>query len=99
MSVARHFIMQAGTGKAAALETALRELADKLRRIPGCDDVEVLREHGNQGRFVLREKWASIEAHQQGSRCLGEQDLAPMLSALDALPADNDVYFDYLETH
>lgn len=97
MSVARHFILQAGAGKATALETALRELAEKLRRIPGCEGVDVLREQGDQAHFVMLEKWASPAAHKLGSQYLSESDLAPMLAALDTLPAGNEVYFDYLE--
>ncbi|MDO5624733.1 MAG: antibiotic biosynthesis monooxygenase family protein [Pseudomonadota bacterium] len=97
MPVARHFIMHAAAGQGPALEAALRDLADTLRRIPGCEAVQLLREQGQPLRFVFIETWASVAAHQQASQHLSAEALAPMMAALDGMPEGNEAYFDCLK--
>lgn len=94
MAVARHYIMRAREGHDATLETALLELAGKIRAIPGCEGVEVLRGLGNERRFVLIEKWRSVEAHKAGGAYLPREALAPLMATLDGPP--DGAYFEYL---
>ncbi|MDX3884740.1 MULTISPECIES: putative quinol monooxygenase [Edaphosphingomonas] len=95
MTVARHYIMNAVEGRDATLETALRDLADKVRAISGCQGVELLRDIGNERRFIFIEKWDSVDAHKAAGPQLGKDALAPILAVLDG-PPDGD-YLDYLK--
>ncbi|KEQ54963.1 putative quinol monooxygenase [Sphingobium chlorophenolicum] len=94
MTVARHYIMHAKEGMDAALETALRTLADAVRPVPGCEGVELLRDIGNERRFVLIEQWVDIDAHKAAAGSLDKGVLAPMMAALDGPP--DGIYLDYL---
>ena len=96
MAVARHFFMNAAESKAEALEAALRNLADTLREIPGCEGVELLQDIDDSRVCVFIEKWASVEAHKEGSKRLTQDDLAPLIGALESLPREG--YFAYLKT-
>ena len=96
MTVARHYVMHAAEGKDAALEAALTALADAVRTIAGCEGVELMRDCGNERRFVFIEKWASIEAHKEGGKTLDKSIFAPMMAALDGPP--EGAYLDYLKT-
>ena len=64
MTVARHYIMTAKQGGSAQLETALSNLADAVRKVPGSEGVELLRDAGDEHRFVFIEKWESIASHK-----------------------------------
>jgi len=96
MTTARFYIMHAAVGTDAALETALRDLADKVRPLPGCEGVELLRDSGNERRFIFIEKWNSIEAHKEAGKALDKEALAPVMAALDGPPDGS--YLDYLKT-
>lgn len=96
MTTARFYIMHAAEGKDAALETALRATADAVRALPGCEGVELMRDSGNERRFVFIEKWVDIEAHKAGADSLGEAVLGPVMAALDGPPDGS--YLDYLKT-
>lgn len=96
MTTARFYIMHAAEGKDAALETALRSLADSVRALPGSEGVELLRDSGNERRFFFIEKWTSIEAHKEAGKALGKEALAPVMAALDGPPDGS--YLDYLKT-
>ena len=96
MTVARHYVMHAAEGKDALLEKALDDLAAAVRAVPGCEGVEMLRDCGNERRFVFIEKWSSIDAHKDGAKALDKALFAPMMAALDGLP--EGAYLDYLKT-
>lgn len=96
MTVARHYVMHAAEGKDASLETALNALAVTVRGIAGCEGVELLRDCGNERRFVFIEKWTSIEAHKEGGKQVSKEVFAPVMGALDGPP--DGAYFDYLST-
>jgi len=96
MTVARHYVMNAAEGKDATLEAALGDLADAVRLIPGCVGVELLRDCGNERRFVFIEQWASIDAHKEGAKSVNKALFAPMMAALDGPP--EGAYLDYLKT-
>ncbi|MGE3746786.1 MAG: putative quinol monooxygenase [Sphingomonadaceae bacterium] len=95
MTTARFYIMHAAEGKDAALETALGTLADAVRPLPGCEGVELMRDSGNERRFIFIEKWASIEDHKGAGKLLGKEALAPVMAALDGPPDGS--YLDYLK--
>lgn len=96
MTVARHYVMHAAEGKDAQLETALRDLADKVRPIPGCEGVELMRDIGNERRFIFIEKWESVDAHKGAGAHLPKETLAPVMATLDGPPDGG--YLDYLKT-
>ena len=96
MSIARHYVMNAREGQDAVLETALRDLADIVRGVPGSQGVELLRDLGNERRFILIEKWDSVEAHSAGGKQIPKEAIAPLMAALDGPP--DGAYFDYLKT-
>lgn len=96
MTVTRHYVMHAKDGDSAVLETALRALADQVRPIPGCEGVELLRDLGNEHRFLFTEKWESVDAHKAAGQHLPKEALAPVMAALDGPPDGG--YFDYLVT-
>ena len=95
MTVARHYLMHAAEGQDAALETALGALADHVRTFPGCQGVELLRDLGNERRFVFIEKWDSEEAHKSAGGALDKAIIGPVMGALDGPPDGS--YFDYLK--
>lgn len=96
MTVARHYIMHAAEGHDATLETALRQLADAVRGLPGSEGVELLRDVGNERRFIFIEKWESVDAHKGAGAHLPKEALAPVMGALEGPP--DGAYFDYLKT-
>lgn len=95
MTVARHYVMHAAPGRDATLETALRALAEKVRPLPGCEGVELMRDIGNELRFVFIEKWASIDAHKEAGKLLPKEATAALGEALDGPPEGS--YLDYLD--
>jgi heme-degrading monooxygenase HmoA len=96
MTIARHYLMHAAEGKDATLETALAGLADVVRALPGSEGVELLRDLGNERRFVFIEKWESVEAHKAGGPLVPKDVFAPVMAALDGPP--EGAYLDYLKT-
>jgi quinol monooxygenase YgiN len=95
MTVARHYVMHAKDGHSATLEEALSVLAEKVREVPGSEGVEMLRDIGNEHRFIFIEKWVSVEAHKDASKHLPAEVLAPLGTLLDGPP--DGAYFDYLK--
>jgi len=95
MTVARLYLMHAAEGKDATLETALYGLADHVRTFAGCQGVEVLRDIGNEKRFVFIEEWDSEEAHKAAGGNLDKAVIGPVMGALDGPPDGS--YLDYLK--
>lgn len=96
MTVARHYIMTAKPGGSAQLETALSNLADAVRKAPGSVGVELLRDAGDEHRFVFIEKWDSIASHKGAGDHIAKEALAPLRDAIDGHP--EGCYLDYLKT-
>ncbi|TZG27401.1 putative quinol monooxygenase [Sphingomonas montanisoli] len=95
MTVSRFYEMNAKPGMAAEMEASLYALADAVRKIDGCEGVEMLRDTGNEGRFLFNEKWASIEYHKGASGQLPKDVFGPLMAAMDGPPVG--AYFDYLK--
>lgn len=95
MTIARLYIMNAKEGHDAALESALDYLAKGVRTVKGNEGVELLRDTGNERRFIFIEKWESEEAHGSSFSSLPEGVLEPVMAALDGPPDGS--YFDYLK--
>ncbi len=93
MAVARIYIMHASDS--AAMEAGLETLADAVRAMAGSQGVEVLRDLGNEKRFIFIEKWASEEAHVAGLDALDKALLEPVRAASDGPPDGS--YYDYLK--
>jgi heme oxygenase (mycobilin-producing) len=96
MTIARHYLMHAAEGRDSELETALGRLADVVRQLPGSEGVELLRDLGNERRFIFIQKWASVEAHKSAVALIAKEDFAPMMATLDGPP--EGAYLDYLKT-
>lgn len=96
MAILRHYVMNAAEGRDKALEAALRDLADKVRPLPGCEGVALLRDVDNARRLVFIETWADIEAHKTAGALIGREAFAPVMAALDGPP--EGAYLDCLKT-
>jgi quinol monooxygenase YgiN len=95
MTIARHYMMQAAPGQEKALEAILLTLADNMAGgMGGCLGVELLRDAGNAGRFVLIEKWKSVDAHTAAVAGFS-RETAKALRATLAHPLEG-AYFDIL---
>jgi quinol monooxygenase YgiN len=97
MTIARIYGLEAAAGKAVQLESALTELAGRVRVIPGCQGVEILRPTDNGNHYMLVEKWDSIDAHKTGAKSLGKEAVAPMIAALAKPPQGS--YLEYLPSN
>ena len=94
MTIARHYVMLAKEGSEAALDSALRAVADAVRPLPGCEGVEMFRDLANDRRFVFIERWASVDAHKTAGSMLDKSVITAMMAALDGPPEGS--YLDYL---
>jgi quinol monooxygenase YgiN len=95
MTIARHYVMEATPGQEKALEAILLALADDMTgSMAGCLGVELLRDAGNVARFVLIEKWQSVEAHAAAVAGFS-RETAKALRATLAHPLEG-AYFDVL---
>jgi len=94
MTVARIYIIPAATGKSAEMETALTGVSKLVTALDGCEGVEVLRDLGNEHRFILIEKWASEDHHAKSSAFLPEGALDSVKDAAGGPPDGS--YYDYI---
>ena len=94
MTIARVYYMHAKEGMAPELEAGLRTLADMVTRMSGSRGVEMMRDSGNERRFLFIEKWDSIAAHKAGQAEFAKLDIRSVLAALDGPPDGS--YFDCL---
>jgi quinol monooxygenase YgiN len=86
VSVARHYVMLAGEGKAEALAAALEALAQAVRALPGCLSVEGLVDVDQAERFIFIERWESLEAHKSAGALLPKALMAPVMASLAQKP-------------
>lgn len=94
MTVARIYYMHAREGMAAELETGLRDLVEMVVKIDGSRGAEVLRDMGNERRFMFIERWDDVEAHKAGAAAFAKLDMGSVMEALDGPPDGG--YFDSL---
>lgn len=94
MTVARHYVMHAKAGMEDGLETALRNLIEAVRPLPGCEGVELMRDIENTARFVFIERWADVAAHKAAGPLLDKALFAPMMAAVEGRP--ESAYLDYI---
>lgn len=95
MTVARLYIIPAADGKSAEMEEALLELSKTVEKADGSEGVQVLRDLGNEHRFIFIEKWASEEHHAKGLASLPEGALDGVQAAAGGPPDGS--YYDYLK--
>lgn len=86
MSVARHYAMIAGADHGPALEAALSALGAEVRKIPGCEGVEVLRDLSDPLRFTFVERWSSLDAHRNSANHLPKTAFSAVMAALGEKP-------------
>ncbi|MBO9581397.1 MAG: antibiotic biosynthesis monooxygenase [Sphingobium sp.] len=95
MTVARLYIIPAADGKSAEMEAALLGVAKVVETRDGSEGVQVLRDLGNEHRFILIEKWTSEEHHAASLASLPEGTLDPVKAAAGGPP--DGAYYDYLK--
>jgi quinol monooxygenase YgiN len=96
MTIVRHYMMQAAPGQEEALRGILLTLADNMAAgIEGCLGAELLRDTSNAARFVLIEKWESVDAHGAAVATLPRETGKALRAAL-AHPLEG-AYFEYLK--
>ena len=86
MTIARHYIMTSKPGAGDSLKSALEALADKVRPLPGCAGVEMLRDAKEEDRFVFIEKWASSDDHKSAASHLPASALGAVTEILAGPP-------------
>jgi quinol monooxygenase YgiN len=96
MTIVRHYLMRAAEGCHAELETTLYELAAAMLKIEGCEGLEVLRDMGDERRFVFLERWTAVEAHKQVKNALPPGLYEKLIGALEEPPQGS--YMDVLRT-
>ncbi len=94
MTVARIYIIPAADGKSAEMETALAHVAKVVATRDGSEGVQVLRDLGNEHRFILIEKWASEEHHAASLATLPEGTLDGVKASAGGPP--DGAYYDYI---
>lgn len=94
MTVARIYIIPAADGKSAEMEAALVTLSGIVAKADGSEGVELLRDLGNEHRFIFIEKWVSEEHHAAGFASLPEGALDGVQAAAGGPPDGS--YYDYL---
>jgi quinol monooxygenase YgiN len=94
MTVARFYVLEAPAGAEQRLLDALTGLAGAVRRLPGCNGVELLQDAARPHRFIFIEKWASMEAHKATAAMLPKDALTPVMAALAGKPEISD--FNYV---
>lgn len=96
MTVARLYIIPAADGKSAEMEAALLGLSKTVEAAEGSLGVEVLRDLGNEHRFIFIEKWVSEEHHAKSLASLPDDALSPVQAAAGGPP--DGAYYDYLRS-
>lgn len=95
MTVARLYIIPAADGKSAEMEEALLTLAKVVEQADGSEGTELLRDLGNEHRFIFIEKWATEEHHARALAALPAGSLDGVQAAAGGPP--DGAYYDYLK--
>jgi quinol monooxygenase YgiN len=85
-AITRHYVMQAKPNGGNALLKVLERIAVQVEAIEECTGVEVLRDFDDHDRFLLIERWTSVDAHQQAGSKLQENLLPDLIAALSGQP-------------
>ena len=94
MTVARIYITPAADGKSAEMEAALICLSKIVSAADGSKGVQLLRDLGNEHRFIFIEKWVSEEHHAAGFAALPVGALDGVQAAAGGPPDGS--YYDYI---
>jgi len=93
MTIARQYVMVAKLGEADRLRSALVTLAASIQQVEGCLGVDLLRDAGQSERFVIIERWASIDAHENGGKQLAKEVFAPVMAAVVGPPEAHNLEY------
>lgn len=80
-----HF--SAATEKAAELQTFLSSLVPYITSCSGNIMCEVLRQHDNEDKFVVIEKWQDVESHQQSLASFPAEDMQAAMALFGQPPS------------
>ena len=81
--------LRARTDAIPILKTALKALDTAMAVVPGYGGSEVLRQHGDENRIVVLERWTSIEAHDAGSSAVPADIMRTMRESLAEKPVQS----------
>ena len=87
MTVTRINHFEAKPETAERLYTFMLDMVTKVRMLPGCRSVKLLRSTENPARFAVVEEWDSIEAHQKAATTIPPADLEKAKSLVAKPPA------------
>ncbi|RYE62161.1 MAG: antibiotic biosynthesis monooxygenase [Oxalobacteraceae bacterium] len=86
MTIARHYRLDAAEGMGEELASALTALALSLDGVPGFEGADLLCGVDEPNHFTFIERWASIEAHRQGTPWLPKDAFARVMASIAGKP-------------
>lgn len=87
MSITRINHFTAASGKSEALLTFLQSLVPYISGSMGCIVCEVLRQHDNDEKFVVIEKWQDVKSHQQSLANFPADDMQAAMALFGQPPS------------
>jgi quinol monooxygenase YgiN len=86
MSVTQIYFLEARDGCATSLVDALGELAALIGLQSGCENVEILTENEDAGRFVFIERWQSEKSRLAAVTSIGQGPFAALKNLVSSSP-------------
>lgn len=83
MSIARIGEVRARAGSEEALRERLLGLIAEIAALDGCSSCELLRSHEDDGRFMIIERWDSLEAHTGAVMNIPKDEIAEFMRLVD----------------
>ena len=86
MTILRHYKMTAAEGRGGDLRSALEDLAEKVRPLPGCQSVQLYADPDDPLTYVFIEDWQSRDDHKAAGSALGKEAFAAVAAVLSGPP-------------
>lgn len=86
MTIVRHYQMTAINGREDDLKSALVLLAQKVRAMEGCEDLQLFQDPKTPEAFIFMEHWRSLADHEASGKILGREAFSEVMAALSAPP-------------
>jgi len=91
MTVTRINHFEAKQDSINKLDAFMEKVVAKVRTLPGCRSVRLLRSVENRAHLAIVEEWDSIEAHQKAATTIPPDELS-QVKALIAKPPVGEYY-------
>jgi len=91
MNVTRINEFEAAADKEEELYKFLKSLIPYISSSEGCQSCEVLKNRDNNGKFVVVEKWDSVESHMKSLAQFPKEEMQAAMSLFGA-PPKGDYY-------